>query len=153
LGLEELKLAVKARFNVVGDRRGIYLTEGKMPKDRTNAMLGNGQYNNFYTIKERRKLVKEILRKPHHLTGVEIRLKNGDVLLKGVTRVEFEDEAIVFHTVLGQVIRFGAEIENAKMDHKGFIFELGLEPFLIYKGKSTDAQDFNKSGSLLNFNI
>lgn len=68
----------------------------------------------------------DLLGRPHQLIGTEIWLQEGDdekLLLEGVTRIEFRDGEISFHTVLGDEIRVRAEIKKGLLLDKRFILE------------------------------
>lgn len=68
----------------------------------------------------------DLLGRPHQLIGTEIWLQERDdekLLLEGVTRIEFRDGEISFHTVLGDEIRVRAEIKKGLLLDERFILE------------------------------
>jgi hypothetical protein len=70
---------------------------------------------------------QDLLNQPHQLVGTEIWLREQDeekILLEGVTKIEFSEGGLSFHTVLGEEIRVEAEIKKSLLLDRRFVFEL-----------------------------
>lgn len=74
-----------------------------------------------------------VLYQPHQLVGTEIWLQDQyqqeeKIFLEGVTKIEFREGEISFHTILGDEIRLRGEIKKSLLLEKGFVFELEHSP-------------------------
>jgi hypothetical protein len=88
-----------------------------------------GRVNDAFPAKEQG--ADNLLGQPHQLIGTEIWLQEREdekLLLEGVTRIEFREGEISFHTSLGEEIRVRAEIKKGLLLEKRFVFEPAASP-------------------------
>ncbi|GEM_PF-6586875 len=74
----------------------------------------------------------EVANRPHQLVGTDIWIREQEEksFLEGVTKIEFREGEISFHTILGEEIKVRAEIKRGLLLEREFIFELEQSPIL-----------------------
>ena len=86
------------------------------------------RFDDAYPAKGKEKPTDQRIREPHRLIGVEIQIKVAHAektFLEGVTKIEFHEGRITFHTVLGEEIHLRAEIEKVMIRRRSFSFQVG----------------------------
>lgn len=84
------------------------------------------KFDHAFPAAPEERTVEEILEGPHRLIGAEIRMKvnySEETFLEGVTRIEFHEGRVAFHTVLGEEIHVTAGIEKVIIEKRSLALQ------------------------------